>query len=972
MATDTSVPTTEVSFPVEGMTCASCVRRVERALEKTPGVESANVNLATERATVRFDTTSTSLDTLRSAVEKAGYTVPAQQETLDIEGMFCASCVRRVERSLERTNGVQSASVNLATEQATVRYLPGVVSHDDLVKAVEKAGYTVRARQEQADDVDSDAIEAARERRELNILKIKIAASLIVSGIMMLLMFWPVWLLGDRPYNEMEDLFKPFFVMATVIQFWAGGQFYREAWRAGRHFQANMSTLVVLGTTAAWGYSTFVTFWTERVHQSGLMAEVYFDSATIIIGLILFGRFLEARAKSQTTGAIKQLMGLAPKTARVVRDGNEIDIPIEQVAVGDIVRVRPGEKIAVDGILVEGRSTIDESMLTGESLPVEKQPGDEVIGATINKTGSFTFRATKVGKDTALSQIIKLVSDAQGSKAPIQRMADQISMYFVPAVIVLALGTFGLWYLVGPEPKFNLALQVMIAVLIIACPCAMGLATPTAIMVGTGKGAENGILIRGGEALEQAHKVRAIVLDKTGTITRGKPSLTDLLPANGFDEAELLRLAASAEQGSEHPLGEAIVTAARDRKLALAEVRDFEAIAGHGIGATVDGRRVLLGNLKLMRKHDIDASELDVAAGSMADAGRTPMYIAIDGALAGVVAVADTIKPESREAVEKLQALGLDVWMLTGDNAATAAAVARQSGIAPDRVLAEVLPGEMADKVRELQERGFAVAMVGDGINDAPALAQADLGVAIGTGTDVAMEASDVTLMGGDLRGVVSAIALSKATVRTIKQNLFWAFSYNVVLIPVAAGALYPFIGQLLSPALAAGAMALSSVSVVTNSLRLRGFAVPDDAREIANPPLRKRLAEVSYLILLAALGLGIGAGYFGYQWYQDANAEEIVVVGSEFNFSRDVITVEEDKRYRIVFENDGVIFHDFVIDGVWEAHANAPSGRSDEFIIQIDDPGEYTFYCSVDGHEQAGMSGTLIVTEKDGTASVE
>jgi Cu+-exporting ATPase len=664
-------------------------------------------------------------------------------------------------------------------------------------------------------------------------------------------------------------------------------------------------------------------------------------------------------------------MGLAPKTARVIRDDSELDIPIEQVVAGDIVRVRPGEKIAVDGIIVEGRSSIDESMLTGESLPVEKTPGDEVIGATINKTGSFTFRATKVGKETALSQIIKLVSDAQGSKAPIQRLADQISTYFVPAVIVLALATFGLWYLVGPEPKFNLALQVMIAVLIIACPCAMGLATPTAIMVGTGKGAENGVLIRGGEALEQAHKVRAIVLDKTGTITRGKPSLTDLLPAASFDENELLRLAASAEQGSEHPLGEAIVTAARERELALAEVSDFDAIAGHGISATIDGRRVLLGNRKLMNRQQIDTDGHDDAARAIADAGRTPMYVAVDGHFAGMIAVADTIKPESPEAIEKLEALGLEVWMLTGDNEATAAAVARQAGIAPERVLADVLPGEKADKIRELQSRGLAVAMVGDGINDAPALAQADLGIAIGTGTDVAMEASDITLMGGDLRGVVSAIALSNATVKTIKQNLFWAFGYNVVLIPVAAGALYPFIGELLSPALAAGAMALSSVSVVTNSLRLRGFKVPDDAREIAHPPLRRRVAEASYLVLLAILGLGIGAGYFGYEWWQDARAEEIVVVGSEFNFSRDTITIQEDERYRIVFENEGVVFHDFIIDGVWEAHANAPAGRTGEFTIEIDEPGEYTFYCSVDGHQQAGMTGTLIVTPKGGAASV-
>jgi len=862
----------DISFPVEGMTCASCVRRVERALEKMPGVSAAAVNLATERAAVSYDPATVSLADLRGAVEKAGYGVPEEGYTFDVEGMTCASCVRRVERALEKVPGVQQASVNLATEQASVRLLPGAASRDELVRAIEKAGYGVRAPATTSDVEEAEAAAEARDRRELTVMKIKIIASLAVSAILMLLMFWPSWLV-DRPYDEMQDIFLLSFILATPIQFWAGSQFYRQAWAAAKHFQTNMSTLVVLGTLAAWGYSTFVTFFPDVIEDSGLMAEVYFDSATIIIGLILLGKFMELRAKARTTGAIKTLMGLAARTARVVRDGQEVDVPVEQVVVGDVIRVRPGEKVPTDGLILDGRSALDESMLTGESLPVEKGAGDEVIGATVNRTGTFTFRATRVGKDTALAQIVRLVSEAQGSKAPIQRLADQISMYFVPAIIVLALATFGIWLAVGPEPTFNRALTAMIAVLIIACPCAMGLATPTAIMVGTGIGAEHGVLIRGGEALEQAHKVGAIVLDKTGTITRGKPALTDLVPAEGFDRDELLRLAASAEQGSEHPLGEAIVTAARERGVALASVDDFEAIAGHGIRATIDGRELLLGNLKLMRDRGIDASGLDARAEALAGAGKTPMYVAVDGAPAGLVAVADTIKPESPQAIRQLEALGLEVWMLTGDNRATAEAVAKQAGIAPQRVLAEVLPGEKADKVRELQARGLAVAMVGDGINDAPALAQSDLGIAIGTGTDVAMEASDVTLVGGDLRGVVTAIALSRQTVQTIKQNLFWAFAYNVVLIPVAAGALYPWLGEMLSPALAAGAMALSSVSVVTNSLRLRKFAVPENPREIAHPPLRRRIAEVSYLVAFALIGFGVGVAFF---WYQTTNDSHV------------------------------------------------------------------------------------------------
>jgi P-type Cu+ transporter len=552
------------------------------------------------------------------------------------------------------------------------------------------------------------------------------------------------------------------------------------------------------------------------------MPELYFETSSLIIGLILLGKFLEARAKGQAGDAIKKLMGMQAKTARVIRDGVEQDVPIESVRIGDVVLVRPGEKVPVDGLVLEGRSALDESMITGESIPVEKGPGDEVIGATINKTGSFRFRATKVGRDTMLAQIVRLVEEAQGSKAPIQRMVDLISSYFVPAVIVVAIVTFAIWVLFGPAPALTYALLNFVAVLIIACPCALGLATPTAIMVGTGKGAENGVLIRSGEALETAHKIRAIILDKTGTLTQGRPVLTDILPADGVPESELLALAASAERGSEHPLGEAIVTAARERGLALADPSDFQAIPGHGIEASVDGRRVLLGNAKLMADRAYPMDGLVDRATELSDEGKTPMYVALDGRLAGIVAVADTVKPGSRQAVEELHRLGIEVAMLTGDNRRTAAAIARELGI--DRVMAEVLPEGKADEVKKLQAEGKVVAMVGDGINDAPALAQANVGIAIGTGTDVAMEASDITLISGDIRGVVTAIRLSKATMNTIKQNLFWAFFYNTSLIPVAAGVLYPFFGVLLNPILAAAAMALSSVSVVTNSLRLRRF----------------------------------------------------------------------------------------------------------------------------------------------------
>jgi P-type Cu+ transporter len=743
--------------------------------------------------------------------------------SLPVSGMTCAACARRVERALSGTTGVRAANVNLATEKATVEYDSASVGLGELVGAVEGAGYGV-VREEEAPVEDARAREYERLRGRFVVAAVLTALILIGSLPHMFGVMLPIptgWLnLG-------------LLLLATPVQFWAGWRFYRGAWGSLRHGAADMNTLVAVGTSAAYLYSAVATL-APQLFAAG-RADVYFDTSALIITLILLGRLLEARARGRTGAAIKKLAGLQAKTARVVRRGEEMDVPLESVEVGDIVVVRPGEKVPVDGRVLAGESAVEEAMITGEPMPVVKRAGDEVIGATLNTTGSFRFEATKVGKDTALSQIIKMVEEAQGSKAPIQRLADRISGVFVPVVLVVATLVFFVWFVFGPEPAFTFALLNFVAVLIIACPCAMGLATPTSIMVGTGKGAESGILIKGGEALEASHKLTTVILDKTGTLTRGTPTLTDVVVSNGLSERELLRLVASAERASEHPLGEAIVKGARERGLALAEAEGFEAVSGGGVRARVEGRNVLVGNERFLREAGVSEDGLQPRLEELSSAGKTAVLVAVDEELAGIVAVADTVKEESREAVDRLHALGLEVAMITGDNERTARAVARELGV--DRVLAEVLPQDKADEVERLQAEGKQVGMVGDGINDAPALARADVGIAIGTGADVAMEAADLTLISGDVRGVARAINLSKATVRNIKQNLFWAFAYNVALIPVAAGVLYPFfaggtvpealqpfLGEygFLNPVLAAAAMALSSVTVVSNALRLR------------------------------------------------------------------------------------------------------------------------------------------------------
>jgi len=821
-----------IELPITGMTCAACVNRNERALQRTDGVEQASVNFATEKATVTFDPARLSARDLVDTVAEAGYGVVTQTEVLPIVGMTCASCVARVERALARVPGVLKAEVNLATEKATVTAVPASGLRESLEQAVRDAGYGVAeapagSEGAAATEAALDAEQAAR-LAAYDALRRKVVIGAVLSVVVFLgtmqhhwFPFLPDWM------NNGYFLWA----LTTPVQFWVGGRFYRGAWAALRHRAADMNTLIAMGTSAAYFYSVLVVLFPQLFEAQGLTAAVYFDSAAIIITLVLLGRLLEARAKGQTGEALRGLIQLQPDTARVVRDGREEEVAVAEVRPGDLVLVRSGERVPVDGVVVEGASAVDESMLTGEPLPVAKEAGDEVIGATVNTSGSFTFRATRVGSETALAQIVQLVERAQGSKPPIARLADVVAGYFVPIVIVIALVTLVVWLVFGPEPALTYALLNFIAVLVIACPCALGLATPTAIMVGTGKGAENGILIRDGGALETAQKLDTVVLDKTGTITEGRPAVVDVLVADdaaaplggAADEGELLRLVAGAERGSDHPLARAILEAAGARDLEPPAFTEFEDLAGHGVRARVEDRLVEVGSARLAGEGGRDGiDELERRGAPLRETGATLAFVWIDGRSIGAVAIADRVKEGSVEGVRRLRELGLDVIMLTGDDRRTAAAIAREVGL--DDVRAEVLPQEKAGQVRSLQEEGRRVAMVGDGINDAPALAQADVGVALGTGADVAVEAGDITLISGDLRGVPVAIQLSRRTIRTVKQNLFWAFAYNSALIPLAAGAFYPAFGILLDPIFAAAAMGLSSVTVVSNSLRLRRF----------------------------------------------------------------------------------------------------------------------------------------------------
>ncbi|WP_083203731.1 heavy metal translocating P-type ATPase [Ensifer adhaerens] len=807
------------SIPVEGMTCASCVARVEKAIRAVPGVTEASVNLATERADVRFDAGTKSADIVK-AIENAGYGAAEDTIELTIEGMTCASCVARIEKALKTVPGVTEANVNLATERASVRVTKGIATAAALEEAVRVAGYAAKCI------TGDESVDRESEKREQETRKL--ARSLLIAGILTLPIF--VLEMGSHFIPAVHDFVMTNigmqeswylqFVLTTLVLFGPGLRFYQKGVPGLFRLAPDMNSLVAIGTSAAWIYSVVATFAPDLLPDG--TANVYYEAAAVIVTLILLGRFLEARAKGRTSEAIKHLMGLQAKTARVVRNGETIEVPLSDVTTGDTVLVRPGDRVPVDGSVIDGSSYVDESMITGEPVPVEKTAGSEVVGGTINKTGSFTFRATKVGADTVLAQIIRMVEQAQGAKLPIQSLVDRVTAWFVPAVIAIALLTFAVWLVFGPDPALTFALVNGVAVLIIACPCAMGLATPTSIMVGTGRAAEMGVLFRKGEALQTLRNAAVIAVDKTGTLTKGRPELTDLETAEGFDRDTVLALVAAVETRSEHPIAEAIVEATNAKGIAIAEPAKFEAIPGFGASAEVAGHSVHVGADRLMTQLKLDVSAFAEQAARLGSEGKSPLYAAIDGKLAAIIAVADPIKETTPQAIRMLHDLGLKVAMITGDNRRTAEAIAAKLGI--DEVIAEVLPDGKVAALKKLKQGGRAVAFVGDGINDAPALAEADVGLAIGTGTDVAIESADVVLMSGDLLGVPNAIALSKATIRNIKENLFWAFAYNAVLIPVAAGALYPAYGLLLSPIFAAGAMALSSVFVLGNALRLRAF----------------------------------------------------------------------------------------------------------------------------------------------------
>jgi Cu+-exporting ATPase len=816
-----------VELSIAGLPHGAAAAGLSARLRELAGVAAVNVNPVTERAVVLFDPAVISVDGIVRAFERDGLEVghTIARWHLRVEGLKCASCVRRIEEAVGRVPGVRAATVNLAAESLTVEYLPRQVDLNGIREAVVAQGCDLGSAPSPPPLADGEVAEETTESEFRSLMrKFWFAAAIAVPT---LALSYPTLIGLDRwlPPGSLarRSSWGALGLLTLPVLAYSGAQFYRGMWAALRHRAADMNTLIAVGITAAWVYST-VAVAVPSMFPRPELAEVFYDVSAVVVALVVLGQALEVRARGRSSEAIKKLIGLQPRTARVIRDERELDIPVEEVIPGDLVVVRPGEKIPVDGAIVDGSSAVDESMVTGESLPVEKRTGDAVIGATLNKMGSFKFRATKVGKDTVLSQIIRMVEQAQGSKAPIQRLVDLVSSYFTPAVVIFAILGFMVWYTVGPAPTAVYALIVFVTVLIIACPCALGLATPTSLMVGVGKGAENGILIRSGEALETAQKLDTIVLDKTGTITKGEPSVTDVIAVDG-DQAFVLRMAASVERGSEHPLGEAIVAGARARAIDLVEPSIFEALPGRGVKATIDGREVLLGNRRLMEDRAVELGMLGAAADRLADEGKTPMFTAVAGRVVGIVAVADTVKEDSAKAMATLKAMGLEVIMLTGDNRRTATAIGRAVGV--DRVLAEVLPEAKAEQIRALQAEGKRVAMVGDGINDAPALAQADIGIAMGTGTDVAIEAADITLVKGSLRGVVTAIQLSRATMRNIKQNLFGAFIYNTLGLPVAAGVLYPAFGVLLSPLIAAAAMAFSSVTVVTNANRLRRF-VPE------------------------------------------------------------------------------------------------------------------------------------------------
>lgn len=792
--------TKQVILPITGMTCANCVATVERNLKKVEGVTQVVVNLSSERATVEFDPHRAGLSDLIARVERAGYGVAMGEAEFLLKRLADDNDARRLEKALRRLEGVMEVQVSVASEKVHLRYIPTLITQAEIRRAIAAAGFEALELGGEAEDAEA----TAREREIAEQRRLLLIGLLFTAPLFALSMARDFNLVGRWAHAQWVHYLM--WALATPVQFYVGWHYYVGGYKALRNGSANMDVLIAMGSSIAYLYSAVVTL-------GWLSGHVYFETAAVIVTLIRLGKYLEARAKGRTSEAIKKLMSLRAKTARLVRDGREMEVPVDEVQVGDIVLVRPGEKIPVDGVVIEGRSTVDESMLTGESLPVEKGPGDTVIGATLNKQGFLRFEATKVGKETALAQIIRLVEEAQGSKAPIQRLADQVSAVFVPVVILIATITFLIWYFVGDPGDLTHALINMVAVLVIACPCALGLATPTAVMVGTGKGAEMGILFRNSEALERLGRVNVIVLDKTGTLTQGQPQVTDVVTLDAWDADTLLRLAASVEKGSEHPLGEAIWAEATRRGWTLDEIAAFQAFAGEGVQAEVNGRQVRVGNARWMERYGLNLTTAQPVVEHLQLEAKTAMLVAVDGVIAGVIAVADTLKEGALEAVQEMRRMGLRVMMLTGDNPRTAQAIARKVGI--DEVLAEVLPEGKSGEIKKLQAMGNLVAMVGDGVNDAPALAQADVGIAIGSGTDVAMATAPVTLISGDLRGVPRAIRLSRRTLRTIKQNLFWAFFYNVILIPAAA------LGYL-SPILAAAAMSFSSVFVVSNSLRLR------------------------------------------------------------------------------------------------------------------------------------------------------